>query len=123
MGYLKCASCGGCYELQSGEAPADFESCGCGGELKFYDSRGRKTRFKPIYSEERPRSTSESPLVRLILILIAFMAITKGMGQVIMSFVEATTSVGPMTALFILIIFIGIFLGTGWFLLRFVFKK
>lgn len=101
MAFLKCKSCRGCYELQPGESPADFESCSCGGELEFYDSHGRKTRFKPIYSQGRPRSTTDSPLVRLILILVAFFAITKGIGQVVMGFVEATSSVGPTAGFYI----------------------
>lgn len=34
MGYLLCDKCRGCYELQEGESPEDFESCECGGTLK-----------------------------------------------------------------------------------------
>lgn len=36
MGYLKCEKCGGYYELQDGESPADFEDiCECGGQLNY----------------------------------------------------------------------------------------
>ncbi|CEL24006.1 zinc ribbon domain-containing protein [Methanobacterium formicicum] len=38
MGYLICAKCGGYYELQDGESPADFESCECGGTLKYTEN-------------------------------------------------------------------------------------
>lgn len=34
-GFLVCSSCGGFYKLQEGESPFDFESCECGGKLKF----------------------------------------------------------------------------------------
>ena len=34
-GYLICEKCNGYYELQEGESPEDFESCECGGNLKF----------------------------------------------------------------------------------------
>ena len=35
MGYLVCEKCGGYYELQEGEALDDFQSCECGGKLKY----------------------------------------------------------------------------------------
>jgi hypothetical protein len=38
LGYLKCEKCGGYYELQDGESPADFESCECGGILKYTEN-------------------------------------------------------------------------------------
>jgi len=38
MDYLKCKKCGGEYELQPGESPEDFESCECGGSLKFVEN-------------------------------------------------------------------------------------
>ena len=38
-GYLFCSECNGYYELQEGENPEDFESCECGGKLKFYRSK------------------------------------------------------------------------------------
>lgn len=34
-GYLYCRDCGGYYKLQPGESPDDFDSCHCGGELKY----------------------------------------------------------------------------------------
>ena len=34
-GYLVCEKCGGYYELEEGESPEDFESCGCGGHLNY----------------------------------------------------------------------------------------
>lgn len=34
-GYLICEKCNGYYELQEGESLEDFESCQCGGKLKF----------------------------------------------------------------------------------------
>ncbi len=35
MDYLVCEKCAGYYELQKGESPEDFESCQCGGKLKY----------------------------------------------------------------------------------------
>ncbi len=48
MGYLKCKSCGGRYDLQPGELPGDFESYHCAGELQFYDDSGHKRLYKPM---------------------------------------------------------------------------
>lgn len=38
MGYLICDNCGGYYELQKGESTEDFESCECGGKLKYVET-------------------------------------------------------------------------------------
>ncbi len=35
LGYLICESCNGYYELQEGESITDFDSCQCGGPLKY----------------------------------------------------------------------------------------
>jgi len=35
LGYIVCEKCGGYYELQEGEALDDFQSCECGGKLKY----------------------------------------------------------------------------------------
>lgn len=35
MGYLVCEKCGGYYELQENESINDFQSCECGGKLKY----------------------------------------------------------------------------------------
>jgi len=37
MSYLICESCNGYYELKEGESPDDFESCHCGGNLRYVD--------------------------------------------------------------------------------------
>ncbi len=34
-GYLVCENCLGYYKLEEGESPDDFESCRCGGNLRF----------------------------------------------------------------------------------------
>lgn len=39
MGYLACDKCGGCYELQKGESPNDFNlKCQCGGNLDYVEN-------------------------------------------------------------------------------------
>lgn len=51
MGYLVCEKCGGYYELQEGEFPEDFESCECGGTLKYVENSGKtiqELKQKPI---------------------------------------------------------------------------
>jgi len=35
QGFLLCDICGGFYELQEDELPRDFETCQCGGKLKY----------------------------------------------------------------------------------------
>jgi hypothetical protein len=35
MAYIVCEKCGGYYELKEGESPDDFDSCACGGNLKY----------------------------------------------------------------------------------------
>ena len=37
-GYLICVKCNGYYELQDGESLEDFESCECGGTLKYTEN-------------------------------------------------------------------------------------
>ncbi|NYB53005.1 MAG: hypothetical protein HVN35_10675 [Methanobacteriaceae archaeon] len=37
-GFLICESCGNYYQLQEGESINDFESCHCGGKLRFIES-------------------------------------------------------------------------------------
>lgn len=122
MSYLKCKMCGGCYKLHEDETPSDFESCNCGGELEYYDSHGRKTRFIPIYSKGTPRSTSESPLVRVILIFVAFLVITKSAGLVVMSFIETASPQGPSNMLLFFLILIGVMVLALLFL-RFILKR
>lgn len=38
MPYIICEKCLGYYELQEGEFPKDFDSCQCGGKLKYIES-------------------------------------------------------------------------------------
>jgi hypothetical protein len=65
MGYLKCKSCGGRYDLQPGELPGDFESYHCAGELQFYDDSGHKRLYKPM---NQHKSKGMSPLLKFLII-------------------------------------------------------
>jgi hypothetical protein len=38
MPYLVCEDCGGYYVLEKWDEPDDFESCQCGGNLKYVKS-------------------------------------------------------------------------------------
>ncbi|MEL7671864.1 hypothetical protein [Methanobacterium sp.] len=69
MGFLKCKSCGGFYELQPGESPDQFESCHCGGELEYYNSRGQKKKYAPIRHGGRSRSKSSADSFIIVMIL------------------------------------------------------
>ena len=70
MGYLKCKSCKGIYELQEGEAPADFKSCNCGGELEYFDSLENGTTLEATDSEEYIRA--KRAILRIGLFILAF---------------------------------------------------
>ncbi|HMK54283.1 MAG TPA: hypothetical protein VK444_05820 [Methanobacteriaceae archaeon] len=35
MGYVRCLSCGGYYQLEEGESPYEFDRCQCGGDLVY----------------------------------------------------------------------------------------
>jgi hypothetical protein len=70
MGYLKCNSCGGRYDLQPGELPGDFEDeCTCGGKWEFYDDHGQKRLYTDTYTGARKESKKMSPLLKIIIIL------------------------------------------------------
>lgn len=53
MGYLVCEKCGGAYELQPGESPEDFETCACGGSLKYMENLDSK-KSEPKKSQKNP---------------------------------------------------------------------
>jgi len=73
MGYLKCKSCGGRYDLLLGELPGEFESCQCGGKLEFYDNHGHKRGYPPIYPNVEPKNNSL--LVKLVIFLVVAYAV------------------------------------------------
>lgn len=68
MGYLKCKSCKGCYELQPGEKPGDFENCQCGGKLEYYDDHKRKRPYIHAYSSGR-KNKKLHPLIKIAIII------------------------------------------------------
>lgn len=42
MPYVICEKCGGYYELEKGESPEDFDTCQCGGNLKYAEKINQK---------------------------------------------------------------------------------
>ena len=54
MGYLICEECGGYYELQEGESPEDFDSCSCGGKLKYVEFLEAEMIFCPNCGNKTP---------------------------------------------------------------------
>jgi hypothetical protein len=89
MGYVKCKSCNGRYDLEPEESPDDFESCQCGGELEYYDDQERK---QPINSDKKKRMP---PLLKIIIII--------GGGFILFSYVF----VPPIALLFMGITYMG----------------
>lgn len=67
--YLICENCGGRYTLKEGESLEDFESCHCGGRLKY-----AKEYFK-LNSSSRSKIFSNSFLLVIILTLAAVIAV------------------------------------------------
>jgi len=55
-GYLVCERCAGYYELQEGDSLDDFESCQCGGKLKYHHSLNDES------NELKPGETVLCPL-------------------------------------------------------------
>jgi hypothetical protein len=122
MGYLKCKSCGGRYDLQPGELPGDFDSCSCGGKLEFYDSHGHKRGYKPVYSVER-KSAKLHPLLKiLIFIVIGLLFLNIFSGMIMYLLLSGLKFVGPSGGTYLFVIFFGIciaiILGLLWFLFR-----
>lgn len=68
--YIVCENCGGYYQLKKGESLDDFESCHCGGELKY-----AKKYFK-LNSKGRSKIFSNSFLLVIILALSAVIAVS-----------------------------------------------
>lgn len=63
--YLMCENCGGRYKLGKGESLEDFESCHCGGELKY-----AKNYFKP-----KKKSRYKLPKDTLLVIILSLSAV------------------------------------------------
>lgn len=59
-GYLVCSSCGGFYKLQEGESPFDFESCECGGKLKYTNDPTK------LSSQSKSKSTSHEKVAESV---------------------------------------------------------
>jgi len=92
MGYLKCKSCGGRYDLQAGELPGDFESCRCGGELEFYDDRGHRRIYKPM-NKGIKKSSGMSPLMMLLIVLGVNFFLIQIIGSIIIGYMSALNEI------------------------------
>jgi hypothetical protein len=106
MGYLRCTSCDGVYELQKNESADEFQSCSCGGELEYYDYTERKRRFKPKKQEKKPRSSTDNFIIRILMLLFVlwiFYNIVAGVG---MGIFKAIDKVDSTTGFYLLIGFI-----------------
>jgi hypothetical protein len=117
MGFLKCKSCGECYQLKPGESPDDLESCSCGGELEFYDSSGEKA------ADYGPSSDSKGLIKRLVIFLIAFYVVYMLMGRVFAGIIYNLGSVGPTIGSILLLLFIGTGIAVVIILLGFMWRK
>ncbi len=122
MGHLKCKSCGGCYQLQPGELPGDFESCSCGGELEFYDDKGRKRGYKDVYSVKKGSKTH--PIIKILIILVGgYLLFAYGGGLLIYATLIGLEYFGPSGGTYIFAIFFGVLFAIVALLLWFIFKK
>jgi hypothetical protein len=122
VGYLKCKSCGGCYELQAGELPGDFESCSCGGEMEFYDDQGRKRGYKSVYSIKKGSKTH--PAIKILVILAGgYLLFAYGGGLIIYAMLKGLEYFGPSGGTYVLALFFGILIAVIAVLLWFIFRK
>lgn len=121
MGYLKCKSCGGRYDLQPGELPGEFESCQCGGKLEFYDNHGHKRGYPPIYPNVG--SKENSLLVKLVIFLVVAYAVFQVGGRVVMGLIGVMGAMGHPWGTYLFIIFLAICITTILGLLWFLFRK
>lgn len=67
--YLICENCGGRYTLKKGESLEDFESCRCGGKLKYAE------KYFKLNPKGRSKIFSNSFLLVIILTLAAVIAV------------------------------------------------
>ena len=102
-GYLICEECGGYYELLPGESQEDFESCQCGGELKFRYTINNDH----IKNEESKKGLKEDD---------------EGYSEKKISYYNSTMHLGLILCLIGIILFIGfiIFTITGFLVLSFI---
>jgi hypothetical protein len=120
VGYLKCDSCEGRYDLQPGELPGDFiDECTCGGKLEFYDDRGQKRLYKDVYS---PGSQRKSDIVKEFLILFVkqIFIFVFGFFAIFYYLFYGSKFLEPIGGTYLFVIFFGIcfaaILGLLWFL-------
>ena len=100
MGFLKCKSCGECYQLKTGESPDDFESCSCGGELEFYDSSAET-------SDYGASSGYKGLVIKLVLFLVVFYIVYMIMVRIFAGIIYNLGWVGPTIGSILLLLFIG----------------
>ena len=67
--YIVCDKCGGHYTLKEGESLEDFESCHCGGSLKYAE------KYFKLSSKGKSKKFSNSFLLAIILALSAVIAV------------------------------------------------
>lgn len=76
MPYLYCEKCRGFYELQKGESLDDFDSCECGGKLKYYENmseyKNETTHKYSAVEVKVPSSKAGKLLTKSTFILLTF---------------------------------------------------
>lgn len=88
MDYLECEKCGGHYELQEGESPDDFESCECGGKLRYVHPK-----ITPVPKQGMNPITKI--LIGIIIVLILIIGIAAGMILTTKESVANNTTTNP----------------------------
>ncbi|MBI5680532.1 MAG: hypothetical protein HZC47_06555 [Methanobacterium sp.] len=86
MSYIICDKCGGYYELKEGESPDEFDSCQCGGKLRYanylygksYDSNESENKIKEKISGFWNKQNRNGKIVLILLGLFLVVSSTLG---------------------------------------------
>ncbi len=122
MGYLKCKSCGGRYDLEHEESPDDFECCQCGGKLDFYDDQGYKRMYRSVSGKKS--NSGMHPLLKILIIIVGGYLIFSFILVPVMALILYTPLyLGPSAGNYIFPILFGICIAAIIGLLWFGFKR
>lgn len=79
MPYLVCEKCRKYYELQKGESPENYESCQCGGNLRYVKSlyggsKRDKAPFEKLFSNKYALIIGIIAIVSLLILAVDYFA-------------------------------------------------
>lgn len=76
MGFLVCEECGGYYELKQGESPEDFDTCQCGGKLKYIQMPSNKFDKTDDNNDNKSSNHKKRNLTIIILLALGITAVS-----------------------------------------------